>query len=59
MNDTLEDSLDDFTVKKENLKVGPSPSKYTCFICFNESPLKNDEKYFSFRNNSSVHSQDI
>ena len=40
MNDNLDDSLDDFTIKRENLKVGSSTSKKICFVCFNESPLK-------------------
>ena len=32
----------------EYLKVGLSTSKKICLICFNESPQKNDEKYFYF-----------
>ena len=30
------------------LKVGLSPSKKNCFICFNENPLKMMKKAFNF-----------
>ena len=48
MNDNLDDSLDDFTIKRENLKVGSSTSKKICFVCFNESPLKMMKNTFHF-----------
>ena len=40
------------------LKVGFSPSKKSCFICFNESPLKM-MKCFLFHLKSYFRSQDI
>ena len=46
MNDTLDDSLDDFTIKRGNLKVGSWTSKKICFVCFNESPLKTMKNAF-------------
>ena len=46
-------------LKPKLIKVGLSPSKKVRDICFIESPLKNDEKYFLFHLKSSSRSQDI
>ena len=36
-------------INKNTLKVGPSPSKKNCFICFNESPLRMIKNGFLFQ----------
>ena len=40
-------------------KSDPHLPKKVCFICFNESPLRNDKKCFSFNLKNSFRSQDI
>ena len=40
-------------------KVGLSTSKNMSFVCFNERPLKNDEKCFIFHFKRSFRFQDI
>ena len=45
--------------KIQNFKSDSHLPKKILLICFNGSPLKNDEKCFLFHLKSSFHSQDI